>query len=65
MKRICTIKLRLRLKIQKIARKMGLVACSIQDAGRTQISAGSRTVLAIGPGPKNLIDEITGSLKLY
>jgi PTH2 family peptidyl-tRNA hydrolase len=36
--------------MQKKARELGLVACSIKDAGRTQIEAGSRTVLAIGPG---------------
>jgi PTH2 family peptidyl-tRNA hydrolase len=38
------------LHLQKEARKLGLVAKSIIDAGRTQIAAGSRTVLAIGPG---------------
>lgn len=42
--------LMLRLELQKQARKSGLVAQSIMDAGRTQIAAGSRTVLAIGPG---------------
>ncbi|KAJ3410346.1 hypothetical protein HDV05_003876 [Chytridiales sp. JEL 0842] len=53
------------LDLQKKARGLGLVACSIKDAGRTQIAAGSRTVLAIGPAPKKLIDEVTGHLKLY
>ncbi|KAJ3078505.1 hypothetical protein HK102_004461, partial [Quaeritorhiza haematococci] len=37
------------LALQEKARKMGLCARSIQDAGRTQIAAGSRTVLAVGP----------------
>ena len=36
----------------------------IRDAGRTQIAAGSETVLAVGPAPKSIIDEITGHLKL-
>ncbi|KAI8900982.1 peptidyl-tRNA hydrolase [Globomyces pollinis-pini] len=53
------------LELQKKARKEGLIACSIQDAGRTQIAAGSRTVCAIGPGPADLIDKVTGHLKLY
>ena len=53
------------LDLQKKARKAGLVAVSILDAGKTQIAAGSRTVLAIGPGPLKLIDTITGDLKLY
>ena len=30
------------------------------DAGRTQIAAGSRTVLGIGPAPGAEIDRITG-----
>lgn len=35
------------------------------DAGRTQIAAGSMTVLAIGPDDGALIDKITGHLKLF
>ena len=46
------------------ARMVGLTAMDIRDAGRTQIAAGSRTVLGIGPGPVSLVNEITGSLKL-
>jgi len=47
------------------ARSLGLVAAVIADAGRTQIAAGSKTVLAVGPGPEDLIDQVTGGLKLY
>ena len=47
------------------ARSLGLVATIIQDAGRTQIEPGSKTVVAIGPGPENIINEVTGDLKLY
>jgi len=47
------------------ARSLDLVAAVIADAGRTQIAAGSRTVLAVGPGPEELIDQVTGGLKLY
>ena len=36
----------------------------VHDAGRTQIAAGSQTVLAIGPAPKSEIDQITGHLPL-
>jgi hypothetical protein len=32
--------------------------------GRTQIAAGSKTVLAIGPAPVGAVDKITGHLKL-
>lgn len=45
--------------------KRPLVAVSIFDAGRTQIAAGSRTVLAIGPALCSDIDKLTGHLKLY
>jgi len=38
--------------------------CVQEDAGRTQIAAGSRTVLAIGPAPVKEIDAVTGELKL-
>ncbi|KAJ2785529.1 hypothetical protein H4R18_000474 [Coemansia javaensis] len=53
------------MELQGKARSAGLVAQSIRDAGRTQIAAGSRTVLGIGPGPASLIDRITGDLRLY
>ncbi|KAI9245259.1 peptidyl-tRNA hydrolase PTH2-domain-containing protein [Sporodiniella umbellata] len=38
------------LELQAIALSLGLPAQTIQDAGRTQIAAGSRTVLGVGPG---------------
>ncbi|XP_073429084.1 peptidyl-tRNA hydrolase 2, mitochondrial [Dendrobates tinctorius] len=47
------------------AKQLGLTISLIQDAGRTQIAPGSRTVLGVGPGPANLIDQVTGQLKLY
>ncbi|KAJ2910949.1 hypothetical protein GGI21_000335 [Coemansia aciculifera] len=51
--------------LQKRAQAAGLVAQSISDAGRTQIAAGSLTVLGIGPGPVSAIDRISSHLKLY
>nr|XP_010338017.1 peptidyl-tRNA hydrolase 2, mitochondrial isoform X1 [Saimiri boliviensis boliviensis] len=47
------------------AKMLGLTVSLIQDAGRTQIAPGSQTVLGIGPGPADLIDKVTGHLKLY
>ena len=44
---------------------VGVNACIIHDAGRTQIAAGSATVLGLGPAPKRVLDQITGELKLY
>lgn len=51
--------------VQATARSLGLINAIIADAGRTQIEAGSRTVVAVGPGPEVLIDRVTGHLKLY
>ena len=47
------------------AHALGIVACIIRDAGRTQIQQGSPTVLGIGPAPSRTIDTVTGNLKLY
>lgn len=51
------------LLLQGQAMSLGLVARVIRDAGRTQIAAGSSTVLGL-LGPKSLADQVTGSLKL-
>ncbi|XP_071480145.1 peptidyl-tRNA hydrolase 2, mitochondrial-like [Diadema antillarum] len=47
------------------ATRKGIPTSVIQDAGRTQIAPGTKTVIGIGPGPAELIDEVTGDLKLY
>jgi peptidyl-tRNA hydrolase, PTH2 family len=53
------------LELESKAIKLGIVAESICDAGRTQIPAGSRTVLSLGPDTSVRIDKVTGHLKLY
>lgn len=52
------------LEVEEKAKKAGLVTYVVVDAGRTQIEAGSKTVLAIGPAPVGEIDKVTGQLKL-
>ncbi|EGG23777.1 hypothetical protein DFA_05913 [Cavenderia fasciculata] len=52
------------LDIEREARKLKLPNYLVVDAGRTQIEAGTCTVLAIGPAPKSLIDTVSGHLKL-
>ena len=50
--------------LQAQAFSLGMCAQIIHDAGRTQIASGSATVLGIGPAPKNMVDQVTGHLKL-
>ncbi|KAI9066638.1 peptidyl-tRNA hydrolase II [Trametes sanguinea] len=52
------------LELEAIAKSLNLAARSIVDAGRTQIAAGSRTVLGIGPGPVEVVNKVTGKLRL-
>lgn len=51
------------LNLWSIARDRELPCYIVQDAGRTQVPAGSYTVLAIF-GRIDAVDEVTGSLKL-
>lgn len=53
------------MELVKRARARGIVACLVHDAGHTQVAAGSATVLGIGPAPAELVDKVTGHLKLY
>ncbi|XP_069792788.1 probable peptidyl-tRNA hydrolase 2 [Narcine bancroftii] len=51
------------LELQEQACQQKLPNYLVQDAGRTQIAAGSHTVLAI-MGEETLVDRVTGSLPL-
>jgi len=51
-------------EIWKKAAQKGIPYYIVEDAGRTQIAAGSRTVLALGPAPVRLFDGVTSHLKL-
>ena len=42
----------------------GIAAALVADAGLTQLKAGTKTCLGIGPAPEEKIDQITGNLKL-
>jgi PTH2 family peptidyl-tRNA hydrolase len=46
------------------ARRAGIPYCFVEDAGRTQIAAGSRTVLGLGPAPVREFEGITSHLSL-
>lgn len=51
-------------EIHRKAKSIGLNCCVIRDAGRTQLEPNTKTVLAVGPGLVNDIDQVTGHLKL-
>jgi PTH2 family peptidyl-tRNA hydrolase len=50
------------LKVEADA--FGLVTSLVQDAGLTEIPAGTVTVLGIGPAKEKEVDRITGALSL-
>jgi len=51
-------------KLRREADELGLTAAIIHDSGLTQVSPGTATCVGIGPGPAELVDKITGTLKL-
>ncbi|EDK31325.1 peptidyl-tRNA hydrolase (macronuclear) [Tetrahymena thermophila SB210] len=52
------------LELEKKAVDAGLNTYVVCDAGKTQVEPGSITVCAIGPARADIIDSITGHLKL-
>ncbi|KAL3136929.1 hypothetical protein ABBQ32_006535 [Trebouxia sp. C0010 RCD-2024] len=52
------------MQIKAQAREEGIPFYLVTDAGRTQIAAGSQTVLALGPWAKSRLDKLTGHLGL-
>jgi PTH2 family peptidyl-tRNA hydrolase len=52
------------MELEDAAGLQRLPTFKVSDAGHTQVAAGSVTVLAIGPGPVDAIDAVTGRLKL-
>jgi len=50
--------------LKKKAEALKIFAYIVEDAGHTEIAAGTKTVLGIGPAPDNIIDQVTGNLPL-
>lgn len=53
------------LHLAEKAGKLGLVTCVIRDAGHTQLESGTITVVGIGPGSSEVINNVVGHLKLF
>ena len=52
------------LGVSRAGRQAGLVVAEVRDAGRSQVEAGSLTVVGIGPASNQLVDKVAGKLKL-
>ncbi len=52
------------IKLQEKAKELDLPYNMVRDAGRTEVTAGTITALAVGPGKKSIVDKVTGSLEL-
>ncbi len=52
------------IRLERSLRSAGINCCLISDAGKTQVAAGSRTVLGVGPDTEDRIDAITRELRL-
>lgn len=51
-------------RLRSEARAINVPAVAVHDAGRTQVDSGTLTVIALGPAPAALVDQVSGHLRL-
>ena len=52
------------LEMRRVAVDLGIPFVLIRDAGMTELPPGTTTVIAVGPATAELIDKVSGDLKL-
>ena len=53
------------LEMRRVAVDLGIPFALIRDAGMTELPPGTTTVVAVGPARAELIDKVSGDLKLF
>jgi len=51
-------------EVREHAISLNLPWSEVTDAGHTQIAPGTTTCISLGPAPEDLINKVTGDLKL-
>lgn len=52
------------LELEEEAHRLGLPSAVVRDRGLTQVKPDTVTCLGIGPGPADLVNKLTGRLRL-